>query len=131
VSVVVKGTSNGVTTDMNGKYSLNAPADASLQFSFAGMPAREIAVENRQVIDVGMDTGIQSTDTVTMESIRNLRMGDDVPLYVVDGKEVSSADLDNIPPQSIESINILKDQAAVTLYGEKAKNGIVTITTRK
>ena len=52
VSVVVKGTLQGAVTDVNGKYSLSVPADATLQFSSVGMATQDIAVGNRQVINV-------------------------------------------------------------------------------
>ena len=53
----------------------------------------------------------------------------DRPLYIVDGKE--SKDIEGISPKSIASISVLKDKSAVELYGEKAKNGVVIITTKK
>ena len=52
----------------------------------------------------------------------------DNPLYIVDGKETD--DIKNISPESIESITVLKNDV-VEKYGEKAKNGVVIITTKK
>jgi TonB family protein len=49
------------------------------------------------------------------------------PLYVVDGKITN--EINQIPPQDIESISVLKDQSAIALYGNKAKNGVILITT--
>ena len=55
VSVVVKGTTNGVITDSNGKYTLaNTPENATLQFSFVGMKAQEIAVGGKSTINVSL-----------------------------------------------------------------------------
>lgn len=51
------------------------------------------------------------------------------PLYVVDGKEVS--EIKNLDQKSIKSIEVLKDSSAVTLHGNKGKNGVVIITTKK
>jgi len=51
------------------------------------------------------------------------------PLYVVDG--VICAEIKDIEPNSIESITVLKDQSATALYGEKGKNGVVIITSKK
>lgn len=51
------------------------------------------------------------------------------PIYVVDGKQVTS--IEHLDPNHIESINVLKDAAAESLYGETAKNGVVIITTKK
>ena len=50
-------------------------------------------------------------------------------LYVVDGKVVDN--MSNLFPDNIESITILKEKAAIELYGEKAKDGVVVITTKK
>lgn len=51
------------------------------------------------------------------------------PLYVVDGKEVS--EIKNLDQKSIESIEVIKDSSAITLHGDRGKNGVVIITTKK
>ncbi len=51
-------------------------------------------------------------------------------IYSVNGKTASKEDVGKIPPQSIESINVLKDESAVKKYGEKGRNGAVEITTK-
>lgn len=51
------------------------------------------------------------------------------PIYFVDGKEISKDELKTISPNTIESVNILKDESAINKYGEKGKNGIVEIHT--
>jgi TonB-dependent SusC/RagA subfamily outer membrane receptor len=53
----------------------------------------------------------------------------DAPLFVVDGKE--GGNIKGISPESIESITVLKDQPAIEMYGEKGKNGVIIITTKK
>ncbi|HVZ95627.1 MAG TPA: N-acetylmuramoyl-L-alanine amidase, partial [Chitinophagaceae bacterium] len=53
------------------------------------------------------------------------------PLYIIDGKESPNDALKNISPQSIESINVLRDEAALKKYGDKGKNGVVEITLKK
>ncbi|RAJ25515.1 M56 family metallopeptidase [Pedobacter cryoconitis] len=54
------------------------------------------------------------------------------PIYVVDGKRLTDqTDLKNIDPSDIESMNVLKGEAALKQYGEAAKNGVVVITTKK
>lgn len=52
-------------------------------------------------------------------------------LYIVDGKEVSSEEINKTHPNSIESITVLKDKKAIEKYGAKAKNGVLLITTKK
>jgi TonB-dependent SusC/RagA subfamily outer membrane receptor len=53
------------------------------------------------------------------------------PLYVVNGIETSTTTLNELSPDSIESISVLKDKSATILYGDKGKNGVVMITTKK
>jgi TonB family protein len=53
------------------------------------------------------------------------------PLIIVDDKEVAYENLKTIAPEDVESINVLKDQAAVNIYGEKAKDGVIVITRKK
>ncbi|KFE97893.1 TonB-dependent receptor plug domain-containing protein [Chryseobacterium luteum] len=53
------------------------------------------------------------------------------PLVVMDKKIISLKDLEEVDPNSIKTMNILKASAATALYGEKAKNGVIIITTRK
>ena len=53
------------------------------------------------------------------------------PLIIVDGEELVDKSVDEINPKTIESISVLKDKSAATLYGEKGKNGVILITTKK
>lgn len=53
------------------------------------------------------------------------------PLFVLDGEVISESIMSVIDPTKIESVNILKDQAAVAIFGEKGKAGVVQITTKK
>ena len=67
VTVVVKGTTNGVTTDMDGEYTLsNVPAGSTLVFSFLGMQTQEIVVRNQKRIDVEMKEDAVSIDEVVV-----------------------------------------------------------------
>ncbi|MFD0991347.1 M56 family metallopeptidase [Mariniflexile jejuense] len=52
-------------------------------------------------------------------------------LYKIDGKEVKKEDVDKLNPDDIASINVLKDETATKNYGEKGKNGVIEITTKK
>lgn len=52
VSVVVKGTTTGMITDLNGSYSLNTPENSTLVFSFVGMKTQEIQVSGRTTINI-------------------------------------------------------------------------------
>ena len=64
VNVVIKNTSIGTTTDVEGNYALSAPEDATLVFSFIGFQTMEVPVNSRQVIDVSL-----AGDTQTLEEV--------------------------------------------------------------
>ncbi|HPG09679.1 MAG TPA: SusC/RagA family TonB-linked outer membrane protein [Saprospiraceae bacterium] len=65
VNVLLKGTaSSGTVTDIDGKYSLDVPADGILEFSYIGYTTSEVPVEGRSVIDVTLDEGIGLEEVV-------------------------------------------------------------------
>jgi len=72
------------------------------------------------------DTEIHSKNLI---KIRETGLIANKPLFFVDGKEVD--DYYKIDPNTIESISVLKDQLAMALYGEKAKDGVILVTTKK
>ena len=181
VNIVVQGTTTGTTTDMDGNYTLEVPADATLVFSFVGYQQQSVDVSGQQQINVqlkqavteleevvaigyatrqaGEVTGsVSSVNTEDLEemaavnasetlkgnvsgvtisesntpgegaSIRIRGLGtinNNNPLWVVDG--VPGA---NVNPENIESISILKDAAAQAIYGARASNGVVLVTTK-
>ena len=199
VSVVVKGTTTGVATDINGNFSIKAPSDAVLVFTSIGMVSQEISVAGQTVINVVMQAEITGLDEVivvgygtsTYEantgSVAVVRSEDvaDIPetsfekildgkvagvlvtatsgqpgsqtqvrirgassinagrqpLYVIDGIPMAnikadynmvntSNPLSMINPNDIESISVLKDASAAAVYGSRAANGVVIITTK-
>ncbi|MDR0566029.1 MAG: SusC/RagA family TonB-linked outer membrane protein [Prevotellaceae bacterium] len=69
VSVVVKGTTVGATTDAGGSYTISAPAEATLVFSFLGLTTREEAVAGRGRIDVTMSESDRSLDEVVVTAL--------------------------------------------------------------
>jgi len=205
-TVLVKGTTVGLTTDMSGKFSINVPGQGrTLQFSFVGMKTQEVIIGSQTVINVVLEPDVLNIEGVVVTAmgiskekkalgyaaqeiksedisrsgssnlstalqgkvsgveikpssgmpgassqvvIRGARSfsGNNTPLYVIDGMPISStadfstgnsvtgADIANravdIDPNDIESINILKGQAAAALYGIKASNGVIIITTK-
>lgn len=66
VSIVIKGTTTGITTNVDGAYSLKVPGNATLVFSFVGMAPQEIEVKNRTSIDVVLATTSASIDEVVV-----------------------------------------------------------------
>lgn len=70
VTVQVKGTTIGAVTDVNGKYSINAPLDATtLIFSYIGMKSQEVAINGRSVIDGVMESDILGLDEVVVTAL--------------------------------------------------------------
>jgi len=188
VSVVVKGTTNGSITNVDGGYSLvNVPTSGVLVFSFVGMKAVEMFIGNKTVINVtmteesiGLDEvvavgyGVQKKSDVTgaltsisaevlkerpvqnaidamqgkaagVDVISNVRPGtvssvsirgtrsitaSNDPLYVVDGI-ILMGSLNDINPNDIASMEILKDASSTAIYGSRGANGVILITTKQ
>lgn len=186
VSVLIKGTRTGTTTDANGNFSLTVPDDAVLIFSSVGYENSEIAVNGQSTLSVtlkqseklqdavvvigygtarkkdltgsvasvtgaelakqpvltatqavqGKVAGVQvitSGDPNALPIIRIRGTGTMLaganPLYVVDG--VINDDIRNINSSDIVSMEILKDASATAIYGVRAANGVILITTKK
>ncbi|RYE25824.1 MAG: SusC/RagA family TonB-linked outer membrane protein, partial [Sphingobacteriaceae bacterium] len=189
VSIQVKGTTTGTVSAVNGTYSISAPPNATLVFSFIGYATQEIAIGSRSVINLrlvldtktlqqvnvvsvgygttqrkdltgsvasvgakqiadvpvtttdqalqGRAAGVQVTNNDgapgagVQVQIRGLgTFGNTDPLYVVDGYPISGG-LNQINPNDIASIDILKDASATAIYGTRAANGVVIITTKR
>jgi TonB-linked SusC/RagA family outer membrane protein len=67
---------------------------------------------------------------VTIRGVRSLTASNE-PLYVVDGIPLVSGGIDNINPNDIESVDVLKDASATAIYGSRGANGVVLITTKR
>jgi TonB-linked SusC/RagA family outer membrane protein len=199
-SVVAKGTTVGIITDLDGKFSFNIPSDKkTLVISLIGMKTKEVAAgtDLRIVMDpdsklmdevvvtgygnvkkasftgaasvlsasklenvpsvsleaklagatAGISAGSATGQPGAVESIRIRGLGSVngsiEPLYVIDGVPMSSNNmsefnysqsgtsvLSTLNSNDIESITIIKDAAAASLYGSRAANGVVVITTK-
>jgi TonB-linked SusC/RagA family outer membrane protein len=189
VSVVIKNTARGTTTDAGGKYSLAVPEGSAttLVFSFVGYMSQEAMVGNRRSVDiqlvpdqksleevvvVGFGTQKKvnltgSVSTVSAKEIENRPItqasqalaglatgvvvsqglgqpGNDGagitirgigsygagggPLILVDGLATSINDVD---PNNIKSVSVLKDAASASIYGSRAANGVILIETKR
>ncbi len=202
VTVLIKGTSRGTVTDINGLYSLEAPSGGILQFSYVGMKKQEIPVSGRRKIDLVMEEekidlgevvvmgyssdskklisgsfGMVNQDEIKTIPLRTLdgvlqgkaagmtinqnsgtpggqnsikiRGGSSInasnqPLIVIDGVPAITGDfsqigysgqqidaMSDINPNDIEQVTILKDASATAIYGSRASNGVILITTKK
>ncbi len=188
VSVVIKGTTFGTATDVNGSYTLSVPTDATLVFTFIGMRTEEISVGQRTQVNVALEVDVMQLNEVVITTFGEAKkssftgsysqinseniavrplsnvvaaiagttagvtttagtgqpgVAPDVrirgfgsinasnsPLYVVDGVPYNES-IANLNPADIESMTILKDAASTSLYGARAANGVVMITTKK
>lgn len=188
VSILVKGTSAGTVTDIEGNYTVNAPGTATLVFSFIGYITQEIPLGNKTSLDVKMATDTKALDEVVVVGYGTAKkatltgsvtavkgaelqkapstnlsntlggrlpgvsavqssgepgydgsairirgtnsLGNSNALIVVDGVPNRSGGLDRLNPADIESISVLKD-AAAAIYGSRAGNGVILITTKR
>ncbi|MEI3119076.1 MAG: TonB-dependent receptor [Parabacteroides johnsonii] len=188
VNVSVKGTTIGIITDIDGKYTLEVPTNATLVFSYIGYRTQELSVGNQTTINITMqeDTqnidevvvvgyGVQKKETVTgsvstlkgddlvKSPVANLSnaiagkmsgvvtyqrsgepgydgatirirgsntLGNNDPLIVIDGVAARAGGLERLDPNEIETMSVLKD-ASAAIYGARAANGVILITTKK
>jgi TonB-linked SusC/RagA family outer membrane protein len=189
VSVTVKGSTVGTTTDNSGSFSLNVPSGTkTLIISSIGYQDQEISIEGRSNIQIslanvdramnevvvtaygvtkkGAFTGTASTisndkfkdlqvstitgvlqgnasgvlavssngqpgesPTIRVRGIGSVNASSD-PLILVDGAPYGG-NINNINPNDVETITVLKDASSTALYGSRAANGIISITTKQ
>ena len=204
-SIKVAGTNTGTVTDIDGNFSLNAPAGAKLEITYIGMNAKTVKASSNMKVVLDPDehsldevvvtgygnfkkssfTGSASTlntqgledipvvsltdklsggvpgvsvsgsssapgavSTVRVRGMGSINAGND-PLYVIDGTPVNTGNtssfndpvtggyndagtslLATLNSNDIESITVIKDAAAASLYGSRAANGVIVITTK-
>jgi TonB-dependent starch-binding outer membrane protein SusC len=199
VSVVIKGTTQGTVTDLDGSYSLSVPDDSAiLVFSFVGYLTKEVRVGSTSVLNVSLSLDVKllnevvvtgygtqerreitgSVASINSSAIENLitpsfesqlagrAAGVQVttpngvlgarpiirirgvnsitssssPLFVIDGVPVVDSDrsavnasnpLANINPADVQSYEVLKDGSATAIFGSRAANGVILITTKR
>jgi len=128
VTIVVTGTPMGVTTDAAGRFVIgNLPENASLVFSYEGYQTQVVKP------DLTSEMTIKMSEDPDYKKQLKIRTGDGSEvraLIVIDGM-VSEKGIGQIDPNSILSINILKDKPAIDKYGDKGKEGVIEITTKK
>jgi TonB-linked SusC/RagA family outer membrane protein len=187
VSVTIRNASGGTFTNADGYYTINAPGDATLIFSYVGFTTVTMPVNNRTNISVVMQ-GITELSTVTVEGstgyqkisreratgaynvvsseilekrpVSNISTalqgmvaglqanenldgsvtfllrgssslsGSNQPIVVVDGFRVNRTNFSDINPNDIESITVLKDAAALSVWGAQGAAGVIVITTK-
>lgn len=183
--VLIKGTTTGAATDMDGNFVIDVAPDAVLVVSSVGFVDAEMPVNGRSYIEIEVKPDVQSLDDVvvvgygtqkkvnltgavasvdtevlgnrpianTVEALQgsvpglviqqgtstpgsspsiNIRglntLNNNNPLVIIDGMEGSLA---NLNPSDIEQISVLKDASSTAIYGSRASNGVVLVTTKK
>ena len=187
-TVSVENSTAGTTTNVNGSFRIEAPANGTLVVSFVGYKDARIGIANKTNINVVLEEDTQSIDdvvvvaygtakkssltgavsSVSSEKIAKLQVSNvskalegaapgvqvasqsgqpgssatvrirgigsinasSAPLYVVDGMPYDG-NIAAINPNDIESMTVLKDASSTALYGSRAANGVIMITTKK
>ena len=202
-TVLVQGTSNGVSTDFDGNYSISASQGDTLVFSFVGYSSQSVVVGSSSTVNVSLEPdnaleevvvtalGVQRNTKALGYSVTNVEgdeisanpstnainalqgkvagvnitgsamgakgssrvvirgssslTGNNQPLYVVDGITINNDNLgaagmwggtdfgdgiSSINPDDVASVTVLKGGAAAALYGSRASNGVILITTK-
>lgn len=189
VNVIVKGTTRGVQSDFDGKYTIRVSANETLVFSFVGFQTVERSVGASSTVNVSMEEDATALQEVVIEAFRtstqeksniasttitastiesrpnasfaqtlqgqvaglnittgngqpggnstiNLRgvgsiSGSTEPLFIIDGVPVDEDNFRSLNPNDIESLSVLKDAGATSIYGNRGANGVVLIKTRR
>lgn len=204
VNVLVKGSTTGTVTDVDGNYNLTVPSGATtLVFSSVGYETTEVEINGRSTINIDLSPDLQSLSEVVVVGYGTVKKSDltgsvasikgesvkefpvasidqgiqarapgvqvtqasaapgggvsvrirgsnsinsgSEPLYVIDGFPIypdnsaygvggsrqPSNIMSTINPNDIESIEILKDASATSIYGSRGSNGVVLITTKR
>jgi TonB-dependent SusC/RagA subfamily outer membrane receptor len=136
VAVVIKGKPVGTITDSNGNYQIKTEDNSILIFSKPGYIKPEISVAGKTEINLKLlpDTESRSTQNTGINTLIRVRAtgsstGEGNPLILVEGKEIKK--IEDINPDSIESMTVLKGETATAMYGEKAKDGVIIIDLKK
>jgi TonB family protein len=134
-SIVIKGTTVGTMPDTDGNFKIEVTDQSTLVFSFVGFRSQEVKPEFDKEMRIVMkreSVGIDAVGNVTRDAEIVSIPGPNAPLLIfVDGKEVSEEEMKKIDPKKIDRIDVLKNKELCAKYGEKGKNGVILITTKK
>ena len=100
VSVIVKGTIIGTTTDINGNYSLSVPQNATaLIFSFLGMSTQEVSIEGRSSIDVALQSDVLGIEEVIVTAYGTAKRG----AFTGSATQINASKIENRPISNLTS----------------------------
>lgn len=97
VSVLIKGTTTGVTTDFDGLYTISAPADATLQFSYIGFVSQDVGINSQSAVNVTMVEDVAQLSEVVVVGYGTMERANVTgAITTVDVTEISKAPVPNI-----------------------------------
>jgi hypothetical protein len=99
VNVIVKGTTNGTVTDVEGKYSLSTPARSTLVFSFIGLKSKEIIVGDQTTINLTLDQDVTQLSEIV---VTGTGVATEKRKLAISVESVSAEDLPPAPTASID-----------------------------
>ncbi|MDO9340856.1 MAG: TonB family protein [Bacteroidales bacterium] len=130
VIIVVSGTSLGVVSETAGHFAIgNVPEEASLVFSFPGYKTQILKPVFGTDMNVKMLKDPDYKEQVITRGMSSWT-SQAKPLILIDGV-VSNNGLNEIDPNEIQTMSVLKDKSATAVFGEKGKDGVIEITTKK
>ena len=185
-SVLIRGTTTGTVSDLDGNFTIDAKEGDVLDFSYTGYATQSITVGTDSRINVALAQGVLINEVVVtgyssqrkrditgavtvidaeeLESVvassvsqklegraagvtmatsgapgegTNIRIrgisgfGNNNPLWIIDGVPVEDQFQTGLNPNDVESIQVLKDASAASIYGARANNGVIIVTTKK
>ena len=130
-SVIISGKPIGTITDDNGNFMLKVTDDSPIVISYVGFGSQKAEPDFDKEMVITMKTATIGIEAMGNEiaASKPSEISDNV-LVIIDGKESTKAEINKINPDKIESIDVLKDKASVEKYGEKAKDGVIIITSK-
>ncbi|MCG9972838.1 SusC/RagA family TonB-linked outer membrane protein [Christiangramia crocea] len=125
VNIIQEGTSNGVVTDMDGEYSIEAPSNSTLVFSYLGFVTQEVEVDGRETINITLTSDMNQLDDIVVVGYGTQKKSDLTgSVSVVDADEAKKV----ISP---DVAKLLQGQAAgVTVQSSGEPGGFVNIKIR-
>jgi TonB-dependent starch-binding outer membrane protein SusC len=185
VTVAVKGSNRGTSTDAKGTFKIASKKGETLVLSFVGYTSQEVVIGDATVISVSLTEKVGSLDEVIVTGYATQRkkdltgavsvvnveqinrqptaqvsnqlqgqvsgitvlgsgqpgeepqvrirgvntFGNNTPLYVIDG--VPTQNIIDINPYDVESMQVLKDAGSASIYGARAANGVIIVTTKR
>lgn len=120
--ITVKGTTKGISTDAAGYGKIDVRPESVLEVTYIGCEPQVLKVDNwpQQTFNVNLRAGTPGISAAPASK----------PLWIVDGIEVTPDFINKIDPSRIDNMMILKDQSAIATYGERARDGVIIITTK-